>query len=169
MSDKAEIDQLVHKVAIKACKSTARPYGAPEGRQRLTAKQTAFVSNVAKGMSVIDAYINSYDCSPNTSRRNISVSANKLSKTPKIVREINSIRKTEQALNIHNHAETRKLVIEELFKHAMESDNENIKVKSLHLLGKATGLFVDIIEQTTTISTDRLKSELEQSLDQLKH
>ena len=92
-----------------------------------------------------------------------------LQKADKVVREINSIRKTEQALNIHNHAETRKLVVEELFKHAMESDNENIKVKSLHLLGQATGLFVERVEQTTTISTDRLKSELEQSLDQLKH
>ena len=164
-----EIEESVNNIVVKTNKdgNTKGIKNITRDRQRqLTDKQKAYVTNITKyGMNPSDAYAKAYDIKPSTTKRSISTSAYKLSKSPNIARELNNHFQTEQKDILNDHKGTRETVVRELFK-LIHSDNEHVKLKALQMLGQSSGLFVELSKQeiTTSVSPEKLKDELEKTL-----
>jgi hypothetical protein len=133
--------------------------------KRITPKMQAFVSNIAQGLSPKDAYRKAYDCS-NSAESTVISSANTLLRDSRINVLLQSVWDNVKENIVNDQVLARRYVMGELFKHA---DNEEAqlsnRLKSLELMGKAVGMFVDKVEtKIEEISTDQLKKELESSL-----
>ena len=131
----------------------------------LTEKQKAFCSLICQGHSPSDAYRKAYDVKEGTKSKTVTTSANKLKKKPAISAYLETEFQRQTKVNLENQTELRQKVVQELFRHSTESANEHIQVRALELLGKASGLFVERQEITTKVTPDKLKRELERTLE----
>jgi hypothetical protein len=141
-----------------------------QGRdKRLTAKMSAFASNIVQGMSPNDAYRRAYDCS-NMGEASIVSEANKLLKDPRISLLLGSFWETLKENVIADQQATRRHIMSELFEHAeRKTERTSDRLKALELMGRAVGMFTDKIEsKTEEVNVDSLKKELESSLELLK-
>ena len=157
MNDKT-IEEAVKEVEITKNKD-GRPFGKGKPKHRLTAKKTAFISNVAKGMSPSDAYKNAYNVRTNN-KGSINSTANKIMKDPLVSSKLNEALE----VNIEDAKVARTYVIRELLKHSQQS-SDALAIRSLELIGRSVGMFTDKVEtKDTTVSTERLKKELDDTL-----
>ena len=141
-----------------------------QGRdKRMTAKMSAFASNIVQGMSPNDAYRRAYDCS-NMGEASIVSEANRLLKDPRITLLLESFWKTLKENVIADQQATRRHIMSELFEHAeRKTERTSDRLKALELMGRAVGMFTDKIEsKTEEVNVDSLKKELESSLELLK-
>ena len=165
---RSRVAQVKHKK-----KSNGLPYGVKkeelqnkQGKEkRITPAMRAFVSNIAQGLSTKDAYRKAYDCA-NRSEATIISNANTLLKDSRITLLLESVWEDVKENIVSDQVLARRYVMGELFKHADDKTAQlSNRIKSLELMGKAVGMFVDKVEtKVEDISTDQLKKELEQSL-----
>lgn len=136
-------------------------------QKRLTAKQRAFAAYVAQGNSPKDAYKMAYNVR-STNEATLSAAANNLLRHGEVSKLLEATFSTLHENIIQDAQATRRYVMEQLISHTENAKTEGTKLKALELMGKAVGMFTDRVEsKVEEVSTERLKQELEQSLQML--
>jgi len=135
---------------------------------RITAKMRLFTSYIAQGDSAVDAYKKSYDCS-RYQESSIVTNANKLMRDARIIRILEPILRAKEEMVINDAIATRRHVMSQLFKHSDDVGIPiSVRVRSLELMGKAVGMFVDKVEsKVEEINAEQLKNELSSHLELL--
>ena len=126
----------------------------------LTAKQEAFAQGVANGLTLADAYRQSYNAE-NMKEASIYTEASLLMDNPKIVQRVSGIQQAREDRTLHDSARLRRLVLERLHQEATEAESDSARIRALELLGKSIAMFTDRVEQEEGV---RSSTDLEQEL-----
>lgn len=126
----------------------------------LTAKQEAFAQGVANGLTLADAYRQSYNAE-NMKEASIYTEASLLMDNPKIVQRVSGIQQAREDKTLHDSARLRRLVLEQLHQEAMNAESDSARIRALELLGKSIAMFTDRVEQEEGV---RSSTDLEQEL-----
>lgn len=118
----------------------------PEDLPRLTAKQSAYVSNVLSGMTYADAYRSAYDAK-NMGRQTIFNEASRVANHPNVKKWLfaaNMARLSDASCTLEDHR--RELVrIREL---GVANNDLKAAVAAEHLRGKVSGHYIERMEIT---------------------
>ena len=126
----------------------------------LTAKQEAFAQGVASGLTLADAYRQSYNAE-NMKEASIYTEASLLMDNPKIAQRVGGIQQAREDRTLHDSARLRRLVLERLHQEATEAESDSARIRALELLGKSIAMFTDRVEQEEGV---RSSTDLEQEL-----
>ena len=126
----------------------------------LTAKQEAFAQGVANGLTLADAYRQSYNAE-NMKEASIYTEASLLMDNPKIAQRVSGIQQAREDRTLHDSARLRRLVLERLHQEATEAESDSARIRALELLGKSIAMFTDRVEQEEGV---RSSTDLEQEL-----
>lgn len=126
----------------------------------LTAKQEAFAQGVANGLTLADAYRQSYNAE-NMKEASIYTEASLLMDNPKIAQRVSGIQQAREDKTLHDSARLRRLVLERLHQEATEAESDSARIRALELLGKSIAMFTDRVEQEEGV---RSSTDLEQEL-----
>jgi hypothetical protein len=87
----------------------------------------------------------------------------------RIIRILEPILRAKEEMVINDAIATRRHVMSQLFKHSDDVGIPiSVRVRSLELMGKAVGMFVDKVEsKVEEINAEQLKNELSSHLDLL--
>jgi hypothetical protein len=147
-----------------------KPIGVKRNEPRITPKMRAFASLVAQGNSARDAYRKAYEIRSGTSEATVIASANKLMKDQRISALMEPVFEAIKQNVIDDAIATRRYVLEQLHQHAADDNvRTSDRLKSLELMGKAIGMFVDKSEaKVEQIDPEQLKRELDSHLKAFK-
>ena len=147
-----------------------KPIGVKRNEPRITPKMRQFASLVAQGNSARDAYRKAYDVRTETSEATVIASANKLMKDRRISALMEPVFEAIKQNVIDDAIATRRYVLEQLHQHAADDNaRTSDRLKSLELMGKAIGMFVDKSEaKVEQIDPEQLKRELDSHLKAFK-
>ena len=169
-------DDEVRRATIEAIpvkvKRNGLPVGVkadnPQGNKRVTARMMLFVDLVAQGASAREAYRKAYNCEKST-EASVIANANRLMRDARITKLLEPVLQAKKEMMLNDEIATRRHVMQELFKHSESNDVPiSVRVRTLELMGKAVGMFVDKVEsKVEEINVDSLKAELSTHLDLL--
>jgi len=147
-----------------------KPIGVKRNEPRITPKMRAFASLVAQGNSARDAYRKAYEVRSGTSEATVIASANKLMKDRRISALMEPVWEAVKQNVIDDAIATRRYVLEQLHQHAADDNvRTSDRLKSLELMGKAIGMFVDKSEaKVEQVDPEQLKRELDSHLKAFK-
>jgi hypothetical protein len=147
-----------------------KPIGVKRNEPRITPKMRAFASLVAQGNSPRDAYRKAYEVRNGTSEATVIASANKLMKDRRIGALMEPVWEAVKQNVIDDAIATRRYVLEQLHQHAADDNvRTSDRLKSLELMGKAIGMFVDKSEaKVEQVDPEQLKRELDSHLKAFK-
>ena len=147
-----------------------KAWGVKTDAPRITPKMRQFASLVAQGNSPRDAYRKAYAVRTDTSEATVIASANKLMKDSRITGLMEPIWESIKQNVIDDAIATRRYVLEQLHQHAADDNvRTSDRLKSLELMGKAIGMFVDKSEaKVEQIDPEQLKRELDSHLKAFK-
>lgn len=133
----------------------------------LTPKQRKFAENVVAGMSLVDAYKNSYDAE-NMKAAVISVKASELMADGRVAVCVEQIaaerRRKSEAVTVSD----RDMLVTLLRKWSKGDESAtSSQLRAAELLGKACGLYRDVIEDHRERPAAAVAAELEQRLASL--
>ncbi len=164
-----EVLQMIEETREKK-RMDGKPVGVRMNQKRITPKMKAFASLIAQGNSPRDAYRKAYDVRPGTNEASVISGANKLLRDSRITGLMEPVWEAVKQNVIDDAIATRRYVLERLHAHAA-SDEERTsdRLKSLELMGKAIGMFVDKSEQKVEqVDPEQLKRELDSHLKAFK-
>ena len=138
----------------------------PKKKDRLTAKQLAFIQGITKEkLTATESYRKAYDCE-NMKDSSVYVESSRLMTHPKI-----SLRLKEYEESITLNSIATQLSVKEYVENGLkeiiedEETNSNAKVSALSWLGKSVAMFTDKIENSEEDkSIEQLESELRKKL-----
>ena len=135
---------------------------APDPETGLTEKQEAFVQAIVQGNGYATAYRMAYN-TEGMADGTVHSEASKLGSNPKITARLNQIRVQKEAERRAIALSRDEYVLNKL-KRIIDNENEPTasRVRSLELMGKTIGLFVDRVE--TEDVTDQSADEIEARL-----
>jgi hypothetical protein len=147
-----------------------KPVGVRMNQKRITPKMKAFASLIAQGNSPRDAYRKAYDVRPGTNEASVISGANKLLRDSRISGLIEPVFEAIKQNVIDDAIATRRYVLERLHAHAAnDEERTSDRLKSLELMGKAIGMFVDKSEaKVEQVDPEQLKRELDSHLKAFK-
>ena len=147
-----------------------KPIGVKRNEKRITPKMKAFASLIAHGNSPRDAYRKAYDVRAETSEATVVAGANKLMRDSRITGLMEPIWEAVKQNVIDDAIATRRYVLEQLHQHAADDNvRTSDRLKSLELMGKAIGMFVDKSEaKVEQVDPEQLKRELDSHLKAFK-
>lgn len=134
----------------------------------LTPKQRKFTQGVASGLSLADAYRQAYDASA-MSDKAIRTESAKLIQHPVIAKALEAIRAQRERQNQILTVSDRDLVLKNL-RQWTRGDGEppsSAQLRAAELLGKACGLYRDIVETRTERPAADILGEIEKRLNAL--
>ena len=149
-------------------KSKGKVYkrSAPDPETGLTEKQETFVQAIVQGNGFATAYRMAYD-TEGMADGTIHSEASKLGSNPKITARLNQIRLQKEAERRAIALSRDEYVLNEL-KQIIDNKQEPTaaRVRSLELMGKTIGLFVDRVEteDVTDQSADEIEARLKAKL-----
>ncbi len=137
---------------------------------KLTPKQQHFARCVSQGMSQSQAYREAYDAEQ-MSPRAIHSEAHKLAKHPEIARRIEVLIQQKEQM-AHRSALADRERVQTKLRAWLEGTEEatTTQLRSAELLGKAVGLYRDVVEDHRTPvqeTAEDLEQALEEKLEQL--
>jgi len=143
-------------------KGKAYKRSAPDPETGLTEKQEAFVQAIVQGNGFATAYRMAYN-TEGMADGTIHSEASKLGSNPKITQRLNQIRLQKEAERRARALSRDEYVLNNL-KRIIDDEAQptSARVRSLELMGKTIGLFVDRVE--TEDKTDRTAEEIEAQL-----
>lgn len=164
-----EVMEMVEGTKDKK-RQDGKPIGVKRNEPRITPKMRAFASLVAQGNSARDAYRKAYEVRSGTSEATVIASANKLMKDQRISALMEPVFEAIKQNVIDDAIATRRYVLEQLHQHAADDNvRTSDRLKSLELMGKAIGMFVDKSEaKVEQIDPEQLKRELDSHLKAFK-
>lgn len=134
-----------------------------------TKKQRDFASEVVGGKSHSEAYRGVYDTKTDNPRT-VWREAHAVAKNPQVASMIDAGVKADQREILRSLGKRREWIVVKLLQEAECSDNPSSRVRSLELLGKASGLFTpqeDRVDSATESDLlDSLRSKLASVLPQ---
>ena len=147
-----------------------KPIGVKTELPRITPKMRQFASLVAQGNSPREAYRKAYAVRSDTAESTVMASANKLMKDSRITGLMEPIWESIKQNVIDDAIATRRYVLEQLHQHAADNNvRTSDRLKSLELMGKAIGMFVDKSEaKVEQVDPEQLKRELDSHLKAFK-
>ena len=135
----------------------------------LTPKQRKFVQGVASGLSLADAYRQAYDAA-GMADRSIRVESAKLSQHPSIAQALLAIRARRDAQNQVLTVSDRDMVLRNL-RQWTKGDGEpptSAQLRAAELLGKACGLYRDVVETRTERPAADILGDIERRLNAIE-
>lgn len=135
----------------------------------LTPKQRKFVQGVASGLSLADAYRQAYDAS-GMADRSIRVESAKLSQHPSVAQALLRIREQRERQNQILTVSDRDLVLKNL-RTWTRGDGDpptSAQLRAAELLGKACGLYKDVVETRTEKPAADILGEIEKRLNAME-
>ena len=169
MTDKKNKDKPKLKlVSNNKNKSTVSATG-----NKLTAKQIGFCKDIVdNGMTLIGAYRNNYNVSPDIKSNTLRMLASRLRSQDNIGIFIDSLLEDRERLNKMSAHKKEDMILKKLEEFINDENfSDSSRVRSLELLGKHYKLFTDITEVTnkdkSAIEVEReLKEKLGKLLEQ---
>ena len=164
-----EVLQMIEETKERK-RQDGKPIGVKRNEPRITPKMRAFASLVAQGNSPRDAYRKAYEVRNGTSEATVIASANKLMKDRRIGALMEPVWEAVKQNVIDDAIATRRYVLEQLHQHAADDNvRTSDRLKSLELMGKAIGMFVDKSEaKVEQVDPEQLKRELDSHLKAFK-
>lgn len=135
----------------------------------LTPKQRKFVQGVASGLSLAEAYRQAYDAQ-GMADRSIRTESAKLSMHPRIAQALMRIREQNEARNQVLTVSDRDMVLRNL-RQWTRGDGEpptSAQLRAAELLGKACGLYKDVVETRTEKPAADILGEIEKRLNAME-
>jgi hypothetical protein len=131
----------------------------------LTEKQLKFATGAVSGLSLADAYRNAYDAG-NMSDRAIRTESARLAARPDIARAMEAIAGEKKAKMQVVSVSDRDMLISNLrnWTKGLETPT-SAQLRAAELLGKACGLYRDIVETRTDRPAAEVLADLERRLD----
>ena len=135
----------------------------------LTPKQRKFVQGVASGLSLADAYRQAYDAQ-GMADRSIRTESAKLSMHPRIAQALLRIREQNEARNQVLTVSDRDMVLRNL-RQWTKGEGEpptSAQLRAAELLGKACGLYKDVVETRTERPASDILGDIERRLNAMQ-
>ena len=134
---------------------------------RLTEKQETFALKVIDGLSLSDAYRQSYRAEymkPPT----IHVEASRLATNPKVALRLRELSKQKEADRNMQALRREDFVLESLKNESLTAASDSARVRALELMGKNIGMFDGRRdkEEEPELTAKELKQKLEQKLEE---
>ncbi len=137
---------------------------------KLTPKQEMFIQELLKGNTASESYRKSYNAKGMKASA-IHCEASKLKSSTKVSQRYKTLLKRKEEYSINSAISLRQLVLEQLRKEALDTNNNsNSRIRALELLGKSSdvGLFIERIETTTKDRTpEEVMIDIEEKLHQV--
>ena len=138
-----------------------KPIGTERDRPKpLTAAMTLFAQGLIQGKTYRQAYRDAYPMQTG-SDSTITTSAYKLSRDPRVQSLVaDALEETAEHL-ADDMISTKRYVMRQLVAHSKQAKQEGTKLKALELLGKASGLFTQVVgDADVPVTAEQLKREL---------
>lgn len=135
----------------------------------LTPKQRKYVQGVASGLSLADAYRQAYDAT-GMADRSIRVESAKLSQHPSVAQALMRIREQRERANQVLTVSDRDMVLRNL-RQWTRGDGEpptSAQLRAAELLGKACGLYKDVVETRTERPAADILGDIERRLNAMQ-
>lgn len=137
-----------------------------EAFEGLTSKQSQFVRAVFSGMSNVEAYRQTYDCS-SLSPASLSAHATKLAREPLVTAKLRSMREEAERQLILAPSLTRDWIVNGLMHLALHGDRDSVRLGAYTQLGKTVG--IDLFRETTRVerierTPEQVEAELREHL-----
>lgn len=135
----------------------------------LTPKQRKFVQGLASGLSLADAYRQAYDAT-GMADRSIRVESAKLSQHPIVAQALMRIREQRERQNQILTVSDRDMVLKNL-RQWTRGDGEpptSAQLRAAELLGKACGLYKDVVETRTERPAADILGDIERRLNAMQ-
>lgn len=158
--DISEAEQAAAKAEPPKKRIDGESVGGGTKRRPLTSQQLSFVQGIVEGKSQRQAYKDAY---PNSqgSPASMGASAQRLMKDPRIKRLIEEAWEETAEVLAEDIAATKRFVLKSLLHHARYSKHDNVKLRALELMGKASGAFSETApEKDKPLTAEQLKREL---------
>lgn len=132
-------------------------------RKKLTPTEAAFAQMVADGESQSQAYRMTHDVD-SWQDKSIHVAASRLANKPVVAERIDTLQGNAKRVRSSQGELMREWVLQRLEAEAIDTTNNPgaTRVKALHLLGQAHGMWKD--DKTITMKQDRPSHEVEEEL-----
>lgn len=133
----------------------------------LTAKQLKFANGAVSGMSLADAYRNAYDAE-NMTPKAIQVEASRLAARPDVALAMQTIAGEMQAKMQAVTVSDRDMLITNLRRWTKGDETPTSgQLRAAELLGKACGLYRDVVETRTERPASEVLADIEARLNAL--
>jgi hypothetical protein len=160
--DLSEAERLAAHADAPTLRVDGRPVGSPLGDRPkpLTAAMTLFAQGLIQGKTYRQAYRDAYPLQTGADST-ITTSAYKLSRDPRVQALVaDALEETAEHL-ADDMASTKRYVMRQLVAHSKQAKQEGTKLKALELLGKASGLFTQVVgDADVPVTAEQLKREL---------
>ena len=130
---------------------------------KISAKQEAFLQDVASGMTLIASYKKNYEVKSTTSDKVISINASRLFHSTSCSLRYKAIVRDNEENTARQAFRREQYVLKRLSEEAEQADNASSRIRALELLGKTVSMFSDKVEMETK-QADRTPEEIEQDL-----
>ena len=162
------IRHRINAIPLPKMNKYGLPVGVKPPEKRLTLKMKHFITLLGKGYSPKEAYRESYNCSRYT-EASIVANANTLMKDTRITRHLDYVWDCVRENMINDVVVARQYVLQELIKHSKGMGSDSTKLKALELIGKASGMFIDRVEQKVeVVDVEQLKKELDDMIARME-
>ena len=131
--------------------------------EKITAKQEAFLQDIASGKTLIQSYKDNYEVKPTTSDKVININASRLFHSTKMTLRYKAIMRENEENTARQAFRREQYVLKRLTEEAEQADNASSRIRALELLGKTVSMFSDKVEMETKQS-DRTSEEIAEDL-----
>ena len=158
----SEAERLAAHADAPTVRTTdGKPIGTERDRPKpLTASQMMFAQGLIQGKTYRQAYRDAYPLQTGTDST-ITTAAYKLSRDARVQLLVtDALEETAEHL-AEDMISTKRYVMRQLVAHSKQAKQEGTKLKALELLGKASGLFTQVVgDADVPVTAEQLKREL---------
>lgn len=130
---------------------------------KISAKQEAFLQDVASGMTLIASYKKNYEVKSTTSDKVIGINASRLFNSTSCSLRYKSILRSIEEQNMTRALRREEYVLKKLTEEVEQGDQASNRIKALSLLGQSVNMFGNKLEVETK-QADKTSEEITEEL-----
>jgi hypothetical protein len=131
--------------------------------EKITAKQEAFLQDIASGKTLIQSYKDNYEVKPTTSDKVININASRLFHSTKMTLRYKAIMRENEENTARQAFRREQYVLKKLTEEIEQGDQASNRIKALHLLGQTVNMFGQKLEVENK-QADRTSEEIAEDL-----
>tara|TARA_R100000030_G_scaffold46335_1_gene35003 strand:- start:969 stop:1565 length:597 start_codon:yes stop_codon:yes gene_type:complete len=137
---------------------------------KVTAKQEAFLQDIASGKTLIQSYKDNYGVKPTTSDKVISINASRLFNSTSCSLRYKAILRSIEEQNLTRAIRREEYVLKKLTEEIEQGDQASNRIKALQLLGSTINMFgqkLEVENKQTEKTSEEITEELKDKLSKL--
>lgn len=138
--------------------------------EKITAKQEAFLQDIASGKTLIQSYKDNYEVKPTTSDKVININASRLFHSTKMTLRYKAILRSIEEQNLTRAIRREEYVLKKLTEEIEQGDQASNRIKALQLLGSTINMFgqkLEVENKQTEKTSEEVAEELKDKLSKL--